>query len=208
MIHPSTERRFISDEVGFGVVATADIPRGTLLWCRCLFDIVLTPDQVAALPPAYHHIVDIWSYGDPDGNSVLCWDNARFINHSCEPSMMGVGEDLEIAVRDIRAGEQITCDYALCNLTEEMPCSCGVPSCRHVIGPDDVLRLGESWERLRSDALALALSVEQPLRPYLLDEARFRSWAAEPTRVPRLRDYHHPRAAAASSTGDHTGSQR
>ena len=34
MIHPDTELRFISDEVGYGVFATALIGRGTITWVR------------------------------------------------------------------------------------------------------------------------------------------------------------------------------
>ena len=32
MIHPSTELRFINDEIGYGVVATRFIPKGTIVW--------------------------------------------------------------------------------------------------------------------------------------------------------------------------------
>ena len=32
MIHPDTELRFISPEIGFGVFATKLIPQGTITW--------------------------------------------------------------------------------------------------------------------------------------------------------------------------------
>jgi hypothetical protein len=196
MIHPNSERRFISPEKGFGVVATADIPRGTLVWCHCALDIVLTPEKVTSLPAAYHEIINIWSYGDPSGNSVLCWDNARFINHSCSPAMMGVGDDLEVAVRDIFAGEELTCDYAMCNLTDPMPCTCGSPNCRGQVGPDDILAYGEEWTKLRAESMERASEVAQPLRPFLMNPARFGAWISDPTQIPSLATYYHRRAPA------------
>ena len=36
-----------------------------------------------------------------DGISILCWDNARFVNHSCEPNCLTGGFDFEFAIRDI-----------------------------------------------------------------------------------------------------------
>lgn len=32
MIHPNTELKFISNQVGYGVVATSFIPAGTITW--------------------------------------------------------------------------------------------------------------------------------------------------------------------------------
>ena len=46
-------------------------------------------------------VLDHYSYGDEAGNLVLCWDHARQVNHSCAASDWGVGNDLEIAVRDL-----------------------------------------------------------------------------------------------------------
>ena len=80
------ELRLIDDDVGYGVFATAPIPRGTVTWTLCRLDIVFTPIEAAALPAPYRPIIDKYAYGDADGNLILCWDNARFINHSCKPN--------------------------------------------------------------------------------------------------------------------------
>ena len=112
MIHPATELRFVSPEIGLGVFALEAIPKGTIVWTLCRLDIVLTPHEAAALPAPYQPILDRYAYTDWEGRIVLCWDHGRYINHSCDPVMIGIGNEIEIAVRDIAAGDQLTCEYA------------------------------------------------------------------------------------------------
>ncbi|HEY1721067.1 MAG TPA: SET domain-containing protein-lysine N-methyltransferase [Magnetospirillaceae bacterium] len=190
MIHPDTELRFIDDTVGFGVFATAPIPRGTIVWVLCRFDIVLTPDDVRNLPAAYRPIVETYAYGNPDGNRVLCWDHGRSVNHSCAPAMRGLGTQMEIAVRDIAAGAQLTCEYGSLNLTYDLQCRCGAPNCRGTIKPDDVLRLGEQWDREVAEALPFAAKVPQPLLDFARDTCEFWDWANGKTAVPSHRSNH------------------
>src|SRR5262245_53117058 len=115
MIHPHTELRFIDDNVGYGVFATEPIPRGTIVWALCRFDRVLTPDEAFAMPTAYQDVLARYAYLDREGRYVLCWDFGRYVNHSCEPSMLGLGPELEILVRDVARGDHITCEYASLN---------------------------------------------------------------------------------------------
>jgi hypothetical protein len=64
-----------------------------------------------------------------------------FVNHSCEPNIGFAGNIVLVAMRDIKAGEELTTDYALFDDNDEsMPCSCGTPSCRSVIS-------GRDWRR-------------------------------------------------------------
>lgn len=58
---------------------------------------------------------------------------ARFLNHSCAPNCESALEDSRIwivALRDIRAGEEITFNYGY-DLTDyrEHPCRCGAGNC-------------------------------------------------------------------------------
>jgi SET domain-containing protein len=59
---------------------------------------------------------------------------AMFINHSCEPNCVTEQDDngrvWVIAVRDIRAGEELTYDYLLWDGDDDAPCHCGSPKCR------------------------------------------------------------------------------
>lgn len=68
---------------------------------------------------------------DLDGN--VNWNPARFINHSCSPN--AEAHDIEgriwiVAVRDIKAGEEITFNYNY-DLEDyrEHPCKCGAANC-------------------------------------------------------------------------------
>ncbi len=83
---------------------------------------------------------------DGRGDFVLCWDLARYINHSCEPSCRSAGYDFEIAVRNIHPGEQLTDDYGALNIEWTFQCSCESPRCRRAIHPDDLLTYADEWD--------------------------------------------------------------
>ena len=74
MIHPHTELRFINYEIGYGVVATQFIPKGTITWAYDELDRSFTPAQVYAMDPVYQEILRKYCYRDNKGNHVLCWD--------------------------------------------------------------------------------------------------------------------------------------
>ncbi len=67
-------------------------------------------------------------------------NEARYINHSCEPNCEAVAEDGHIyieALRDISIGEELTYDYHLeysgryqPKWRERYACHCGAPTCR------------------------------------------------------------------------------
>src|SRR6185436_8322209 len=99
MVHPDTELRFIGEPIGFGVVATRLIPRGTITWVRDRLDQTFSVTDVNALPANYQGVVQKYCFIDGRGDFVLCWDLARYINHSCDPSCRSAGYDFEIAVR-------------------------------------------------------------------------------------------------------------
>mgnify|MGYP004451691627 FL=1 len=101
MIHPHTELRFISDEIGHGVVATKLIPKGTITWVQDQLDLVLTPDQVANMSNDYQQIIDYFTFRNNKGEYVLCWDMAKYVNHSFKSNCLTTPYDFEIAIRDI-----------------------------------------------------------------------------------------------------------
>jgi len=80
-------------------------------------------------------INDRWSLdGSRGGNGT------HYINHSCEPNaFMKIlhGHILFIALREIRAGEEITIDYESTLHSDEKRCVCGAPSCRKTINKLD-----------------------------------------------------------------------
>ena len=63
------------------------------------------------------------------------------LNHSCEPNLGLQGQIVFLALRDIRADEEVTFDYAMTDHEAyEMKCRCGTPSCRGTITGFDWLK--------------------------------------------------------------------
>jgi hypothetical protein len=184
MMHPSTELLFVNDAIGYGVFATERIPRGTITWAKCALDRVLSRSEVTALGPAYRGVIDKYAFLDGRGDYVLCWDLGRFMNHSCAPAVLSAGFDIDVAVRDILPGEELTCEYALLNLEEEMTCTCGAPGCRKRLGPGDPTRLMSVWDNRMGAAFADLLRVNQPLWPFVREKDRVSAAARGESPVP------------------------
>jgi SET domain-containing protein len=104
---------------GIGLYADQFIPAGTHTWrFEPDFDIEKTADQLSALPAHIQGWFKQYGYLDYHfGSYVLCVDDARFMNHSDNPtvrpdySLDHYGVD--VAARDIEIGEEITTDYRL-----------------------------------------------------------------------------------------------
>jgi uncharacterized protein len=103
---------------GFGVFAAEPITQGTPVWRFAPgLDMEFAASVVDRLPA---HVRTFFShYGYLDRNVqriILCFDDARFVNHSDSPN---VATDyaldaygVDVALRDIARGEELTMDYA------------------------------------------------------------------------------------------------
>lgn len=169
MIHPDTQLQFIDDEVGYGVVATRKIPMGTITWAHDKFDKVFTPEEVHSLEPIYQEIIKKFSFRNQTGNPVLCWDFGRFVNHSFNANCMSTAYNLEIAIRDINVGEELTDDYGFLNISVPFQ-----PKDEHVdrkwVYPDDIARYHQQWDQMIMNVLPFINTVEQPLEMLLSQE--------------------------------------
>lgn len=102
---------------GLGLFALEAIPTGTPLWrFEPGFDRAFTPEQFAALPPpAQAHLRHFAYLDEVSGSWVLNGDLTIFMNHSSPPNtgaMPGAAEPvITVALRDIAAGEELTCNY-------------------------------------------------------------------------------------------------
>jgi hypothetical protein len=177
MIHPHTALRFISADVGFGVVATQPIPKGTITWAMDPLDRVFEPEEVEALGPLFWEPLDHFTFRDNRGRYVLCWDVARYVNHSSSSNCLTTAYDFEIAVRDIAPGEQLTDDYGTLNLEREFECLPEPGTARTLIRPDDLVRYHAVWDRQLLDAFPHLVRVAQPLLPLLRPEVRSKAEA-------------------------------
>ena len=169
MIHPSTEIKYINEEIGYGVVAKEFIPMGTITWALDEFDREFTIAEVATLDPIYQNILDTYAYRNHLGNLVLCWDNARFVNHSFNSNCISTAYNFELAVRDIHKGEQLTDDYGYLNVDRPFQ---GVEEGteRKIVFPDDLLQYHTDWDAKLNAAFKRISSVEQPLKNLLSDK--------------------------------------
>jgi hypothetical protein len=166
MIHPDTELRFISPVVGYGVVAKKFIPKGTITWALDELDREFTPKQYQEMDNTYKEIIEFYSFRNNVGNYVLCWDNARFVNHSFNSNCLTTAYDFEIAIRDIHPGEQLTDDYGYLNISEPFR---GIDegTKRKVVYPDDLLRYAPVWDKKLVAGLQDFNDVNQPLKKFL-----------------------------------------
>lgn len=64
-----------------------------------------------------------------------------YSNHSCDANMGLRGEITFVAMRDIRAGEELTHDWAMTDHDDySVECKCGAPACRKIL-------TGKDWQR-------------------------------------------------------------
>jgi uncharacterized protein len=130
---------------GAGAFATQRIPAGTrLIEYR---GERLTPAQADARypddPGEVHHTCLFAIDDDVVIDAAVDGNEARFINHSCDPNCDAVIDDARIwieTIRDIEPGEELAYDYAY--VLEERhtpaakrryPCHCGAATCRGTI---------------------------------------------------------------------------
>jgi uncharacterized protein len=178
--------------IGYGVTATAPIPRGTITWVHDQLDRRFDASVASKMPPLLRAALERYCYRELDGSYVLCWDHARFNNHSCRPACRTVG-DFDIAVRDIVAGEELTIEYATLNVLGSFDCHCGADGCRGTIRSSDAQRFGDEWDREILDAARVAATVAQPLQPLFYQSANLTSMhaaaaAGRAVTLPRCRD--------------------
>ena len=185
MLHPDTELRFITEQIGYGVVATRPIPKGTITWVMDGLDRVFSPEEVACMGDPYRQIIDRYTFRDNRGNYILCWDHARFVNHSFHANCISTAYDFELAVRDIDEGEELTDDYGYLNIDEPFEALPEKGTRRRHVMPDDLLRYHRQWDRKLEAAFARLGNVTQPLATVMPPDtlARAREIAAGRVRM-------------------------
>ncbi|MDH4318580.1 MAG: SET domain-containing protein [Desulfobulbaceae bacterium] len=163
MIHPNTELRFVNTEIGYGVFATASIPKGTIVYVKDQLEIEVTRHKFAKLDKSHQDIVEKYSYIDERGVRIVSWDHAKYVNHKCECNSMSTGYGFEIAIRDIAANEEITDEYGFFNISTPLAVNCGCVNCRRQILPNDLDTYAHVWDGHVKGALDKVPEVSQPL---------------------------------------------
>ena len=172
MIHPKTELKFISDQVGYGVFATEDIAEGTIVYVKDSLELVISQTEYLLHTTEMKEVIEKYSYIDEHGNRIISWDFAKYVNHCCNCNTMSTGYGFEIAIREIKKGEQITDEYGIFNLEEEMNLVCAESCCRKKIAPSDFDNYYQEWDVKIKSSIDKLFQVEQPLIPFLDEQSR------------------------------------
>ena len=133
------------DKKGLGLYASKDIKKGT----RIINYIgkIITKKQTEQSEkfdnnkPIY--LFNLNKRYDLDGD--VSWNTARLINHSCSNNCDYDGKGLKLwvtAIKDIKKGEELTCDYGFSYDSDfkQFPCNCGSKNCAGYI-----VRKGSRW---------------------------------------------------------------
>jgi hypothetical protein len=132
-IRRGIELRAISDDFS-GLFATEPLKKGTIVWknrgdgpaeekYRKIYgeDIQhLTPSELRYfIRYSYQNDDDLFI--SPLNEEEVNYDYSNFWNHSCDPCTLPLDEDHWVAIRDIKAGEQLTIDYSTFDSNESDP---------------------------------------------------------------------------------------
>ncbi|XXQ34806.1 SET domain-containing protein [Plasmodiophora brassicae] len=133
------------DAYGFacrGLFAKVDMPAGALIWWHDKgtepVD-VYTRTQIEAHPQREKLVMFSYMLGDDQFSSTADpeSDPSFFFNHSCSPNTWYDTDERIVAMRDIKAGEQLVYDYSFteteASLHSGMKCQCGSGQCRGVL---------------------------------------------------------------------------
>lgn len=161
-VHPAlTEGSTTS--CGKCIIASQNLPQGTLL--LVYGGQVMTLEEFEALSDYMqnfpYQVEETLLIGPRDESELGVGER---LNHSCAPNAGFQGAIHVVAIRDIKAGESVTIDYATCVSADHgafvMPCKCGEKTCRGVI-------TGQDWRQQEIQARLYAY-----FQPYLQRKIR------------------------------------
>ncbi|MEY2641289.1 MAG: hypothetical protein RL150_682 [Candidatus Parcubacteria bacterium] len=103
---------------GLGLFADEDIKEGTVIWeFEPGLDISITKDEYDSLSQMQKDFFDHYGYWSDELHLYICAaDGWRFTNHSTNPNTATIhaapsNEGQDIAIRDIKASEELLFDY-------------------------------------------------------------------------------------------------
>ncbi len=104
---------------GIGLFAAEFVPKGKEVWkFKTGFDLEFSEKELYSLGLSQQALEQFLNYcyrSPGTGKYMLCFDDARFVNHSENPNVKGNGLerelDMDIALYDISIGDEITYNY-------------------------------------------------------------------------------------------------
>jgi hypothetical protein len=100
---------------GLGCFTTEDIKQGATVWqYDDRLDRRIPKTELPNFPKGVQEYLNIYAY-EEDFNGLrvltLCGDQAKHMNHADAPNLSEGPLGVNLAARDIAAGEELTCDY-------------------------------------------------------------------------------------------------
>ncbi|MFP4523516.1 MAG: SET domain-containing protein [Candidatus Nanoarchaeia archaeon] len=138
-----------------GAFALCDIPKGTKI---VQYIGKLITKAVSEKRSDMHKAKgELWIFtlnDEYDIDASTHGNEARFINHSCQPNCEAVNyDDKEVwieASRDIKKGEELLYDYGFNEPDAAFPCLCGSKNCRGwIVSSEYKFKKGEKEELLK-----------------------------------------------------------
>jgi SET domain-containing protein len=134
-----------SSRHGVGAFALRPIPSGTRL-IEYTGERITEAEGDARYPEVPGEQIITYLFAIDDGvvvDAAVGGNDARFINHSCDPNCDAIVEDGRIwieTIRDVAEGEELAYDYAFIlderhtpAAKKRYPCHCGAANCRGTI---------------------------------------------------------------------------
>lgn len=103
-----------SDIEGVGVFTAQDVKAGEVISkFEAEFDRLIPTEDYLKAPPHLKSLLDRYAFPHPHKPDFIVYevDNSRFMNHSETPNTDYSDFEAGRALRDIRAGEELTCNY-------------------------------------------------------------------------------------------------
>lgn len=140
MISTQAPKSYISPKIeirkskihGSGMFAKTSIKKGEIVFIKgghivSRNELFFSSEINSYLPIDDNYFIGALSKKEEEGIKL-------FVNHCCEPNCGLRGEITFVAMRDIEAGEELTCDYAMIdNEDYKFECTCGAACCRKIV---------------------------------------------------------------------------
>jgi hypothetical protein len=145
LIHEGLTGRVATKE-GKGLFATQDFQKGEMMIVfggRAVMRTTLDGQSRSLGRHALQIGKEIFLQGSAD-------EEGEWVNHSCDPNLGVQGQITLVAMRDIKAGEEVCFDYAMVDMSDadEFNCQCGSQNCRGRVTGED-WRLPELQNRYK-----------------------------------------------------------
>ena len=121
---------------GMGVFAKNAISKGAVIWrLDERFDRLIEVGVYESMAGPVKDYLDRYCYPRRSDPRFIVFeaDDARYMNHADDPNFGFLSENEAVALRDIAAGEELTCDYGETHHDGKLPCRCGAGNCRGYI---------------------------------------------------------------------------